>query len=42
MKAKNEIVHNLHQLGVSIEQIATATKLSREDVQQILGHPLPQ
>jgi len=42
MKARLEMVRNFHQLGVSIEQIATATKLSREDVQQILEHPLPQ
>ena len=37
MKAKIEMVCSLHQLGISIEQIATATKLSCEEVQKILA-----
>lgn len=36
MKAKVEMVRNLHQLGISLEQIATAARLSCEEVQAIL------
>lgn len=36
MKTKIEMVHSLNQLGISLEQISTATKLSREEVQKIL------
>jgi len=36
IKAKLEMVSNLHQLGISVEQISTATKLSCEEVQKIL------
>lgn len=37
MKAKMEMVRNLHQLGISIEQIASAAKLSCQEVKTILG-----
>jgi len=36
MKAKTEMVRNLHQLGISIEQIASAAKLSCYEVEKIL------
>ncbi len=36
MKAKAEMVCSLHQLGVSIKQIATAAKLSEKQVQKII------
>ena len=36
MKAKIEMVCSLHQLGISIEQIATAAKLSHKEVQKLL------
>ncbi|MBX9742185.1 MAG: Rpn family recombination-promoting nuclease/putative transposase [Chthoniobacterales bacterium] len=36
MKTKIEVVHNLHQLGISIEQIAIATHLSAAEIQRIL------
>ena len=36
MKAKVEMICGLHQLGVSIEQIAIAAKLSHKEVQKIL------
>ena len=36
MKAKIEMVRKFHQLGISIEQIASATKLSSHEVEKIL------
>ena len=36
MKAKTEMVRNFHQLGISIEQIASAAKLSSHEVEKIL------
>ena len=35
-EGKAEMVRNFHQLGISIEQIATAAKLSHKEVQKIL------
>ncbi len=35
MQAKADMVRNLHQLGVSIEQIASAAKLSRAEVENL-------
>ena len=36
MKVTVEIVHRLNQLGISIEQISIATKLSCEEIQRML------
>jgi predicted transposase/invertase (TIGR01784 family) len=36
IKAKIEMVHNLQQLGLSNEQIATASQFSLEQIKEIL------